>query len=240
MLEPWPIKIVLDTVLRAKPLPQWLERAIASMLGTNALGVLEFAVAMVLLIAVVGGVGSYAEKQSVTTLGQRVTHELRCRIYTHAQRLSMSFHDKKRTGDIISTATADVDSDTERDHVGRARHAVLRAAVDRHGRPHALSRLALHARRVGGAAGARRRRLAATRRIKRTSLEVRVREADLMSTMQEVLSSMRLVKAFGREDHERGRFAYQSERIVESTLRARDAKAKLRAAVEIIVAVGAA
>src|SRR5689334_7039994 len=35
LLEPWPIKIVLDTVLRAKPLPEWLERAIASMLGTN-------------------------------------------------------------------------------------------------------------------------------------------------------------------------------------------------------------
>jgi hypothetical protein len=45
---------VLDTMLRAKPLPQWLERSIASMLGTNALGVLEFAVAMVLLIAIVG------------------------------------------------------------------------------------------------------------------------------------------------------------------------------------------
>ena len=110
LLEPWPIKIVLDTVLRAKPLPQWLEHAIASMLGTNALGVLEFAVGMVLLVAIVGGVGSYVEKQCVTTLGQRVRHELRCRIYTHAQRLSMSFHDKKRTGDIISTATADVDA----------------------------------------------------------------------------------------------------------------------------------
>src|SRR5678809_1069646 len=58
--------------------------------------------------------------------------------------------------------------------------------------------------------------------------------------MQEVLSSIRLVKAFGREDHERRRFEYQSERIVESTLRARDVKAKLAPAVEVIVAVGAA
>ena len=79
-----------------------------------------------------------------------------------------------------------------------------------------------------------------TRRIKRTSLDVRGREADLMSTMHEVLSSMRLVKAFGREDHERGRFEYQSEQIVAATLRARDVKAKLAPAVEIIVAVGSA
>src|SRR5689334_12040893 len=110
LLEPWPIKVVLDTVLHAKPLPNWLASAIGATLGTNAIAALEFAVAAVLLIALLGAVGSYVEKQSVTTLGQRLTHELRCRIYTHAHRLSMSYHDKKRTGDIISTATADVDA----------------------------------------------------------------------------------------------------------------------------------
>ncbi len=240
LLEPWPIKIVLDTVLRAKPLPQWLERAIAARLGSNALGVLEFAVAMVLLIAIVGGVGSYAEKQSVTSLGQRVTHELRSRIYTHAQRLSMSFHDKKRTGDIISTATADVDAIQSAITSGvldTLYYALLLIGMS--GLMLYLDwRFTLIALAVLPALSVVVYTL--TRRIRRTSLDVRSREADLMSTMQEVLSSMRLVKAFGREDHERGRFDYQSERIVESTLRARDAKAKLAPAVEIIVAVGAA
>ncbi len=238
LLEPWPIKIVLDTVLRAKPLPQWLERAVASMLGTNVLGVLEFAVGMVLLIAIVGGVGSYVEKQCVTTLGQRVTHELRSRIYTHAQRLSMSFHDKKRTGDIISTATADVDA---------IQSAITSGVLDTlyytllligmSGLMLYLDwRFTLIALAVLPALSVVVYTL--TRRIKRTSLDVRGREADLMSTMHEVLSSMRLVKAFGREDHERGRFEYQSEQIVAATLRARDVKAKLAPAVEIIVAVG--
>jgi subfamily B ATP-binding cassette protein MsbA len=79
-----------------------------------------------------------------------------------------------------------------------------------------------------------------TRRIKNASRDVRRREADLMSTMQEVLSSIRLVKAFGREDHERHRFERESERIVESTLHARDVKSKLAPAVEVIVAIGSA
>ena len=240
LLEPWPIKIVLDTVLRAKPLPQWLERAIASMLGTNTLGVLEFAVGMVLVIAIVGGVGSYVEKQCITTLSQRVTHELRCRIYTHAQRLSMSFHDKKRTGDIISTATADVDAIQSAITSGvldalyytmlLIGMSALMLYLDWRFTLIALSVLPVLSFVV----------YTLTRRIKRTSLDVRVREADLMSTMQEVLSSMRLVKAFGREDHERGRFEFQSTQIVESTLRARDVKAKLAPAVEVIVAVGSA
>jgi ABC-type multidrug transport system fused ATPase/permease subunit len=52
--------------------------------------------------------------------------------------------------------------------------------------------------------------------------------------MHEVLSSIRLVKAFGREDHERRRFDDQSAQIVDSILRARDVKAKLSPTVEII------
>ena len=110
LLEPWPIKVVLDTVLHAKALPSWLAQAVASRVGTTNASVLAVAVAAVIVIAVIGAIAGYVEKQIVAGLGQQVGHELRCRIYTHAQRLSMSYHDKKRTGDIISTATADVDA----------------------------------------------------------------------------------------------------------------------------------
>src|SRR5689334_16084518 len=208
--------------------------------GTNALGVLEFAVGMVLLIAIVGGLGSYIEKQCVTTLGQRVIHELRCRIYTHAQRLSMSYHDKKRTGDVISTATADVDAiqsaitsgilDTLYYTLLLVGMASLMLYLDWQFTLVALSIIPVLGVVV----------FTLTRRIKQASRDVRRREADLMSTMQEVLSSIRLVKAFGREDHERHRFEDQSEKIVQSTLYARDVKSKLAPAVELIVALGSA
>ena len=240
LLEPWPIKIVLDAVLRAKPLPDWLAGMVASTLGTNGTAVLEFAVGLVLLIAIVGAVGSYVERQSVTALGQRVTHELRCRVYAHAQRLSMSYHDKKRTGDIISTATADVDaiqSAVTSGVLDTLYYALLLIGMS--GLMLYLDwRFTLIALAVLPALGVVVYTL--TRRIKRASRDVRVREADLMSTMQEVLSSIRLVKAFGREDHERHRFEYQSERIVESTLLARDVKAKLAPTVEVIIAGGSA
>ena len=240
LLEPWPIKVVLDTVLHAKPLPHFLASAIASTFGTSSIAILQVAVSAVLLIALVGAVASYLEKQCVTTLGQRVTHELRCRIYTHAHRLSMSYHDKKRTGDVISTATADVDaiqSATTSGVLDTLYYALLLIGMasimlylDWQFTLIALSILPVLVVVV----------FTLTRRIKRASRDVRLREADLMSTMHEVLSSIRLVKAFGREDHERGRFEHQSERIVESTLRARDVKAKLAPAVELIVAIGSA
>ena len=240
LFEPWPIKVVIDTVLHAKPLPGWLTKAVATTMGTGNLAILEFAVIAVVLVAILGALGSYVEKQCVTTLGQRVTHELRCRLYTHAHRLSMAYHDRKRTGDIISTVTADVDAiqgaitsgvlDTIYYSLLLVGMAGLMLYLDWEFTLVALSIIPVLIVVV----------YTLTRRIKRASRDVRSREADLMSTMQEVLSSIRLVKAFGREDHERGRFAYQSEKVVDATLRARDVKAKLAPAVELIVAFGSA
>jgi subfamily B ATP-binding cassette protein MsbA len=240
LLEPWPIKVVLDTVLRAKALPAPLSRALAATVGGGSLGVLEFAAAAVLLIAIIGAIGSYVEKQCVTGLGQRVTHELRCRLYAHAQRLSMAYHDRKRTGDVISTVTADVDSiqsaissgllDTLYYTMLLVGMSALMLYLDWRFTLIALSILPALVLVV----------LTLTRRIKRASRDVRRREADLMSTMQEVLSSIRLVKAFGREDHERHRFEHESEKIMSTTLRARDVKAKLGPAVDLIVALGSA
>ena len=240
LLEPWPIKVVLDTVLHAKPLPGALARTVASTLGTDRLAMLELAVGAVVVIAIVGAAAAYLEKQCVTTLGQRVTHELRCRLYTHAQRLSMSYHDRKRTGDIISTATSDVDAIQGAVTSGvldTMYYAMLLVGMS------ALMlwldwRFTLIALAILPALSFVVFKL--TRQIKHASRDVRRREADLMSTMQEVLSSIRLVKAFGREDHERHRFERESEQIVDSSLRARDVKAKLSPAVEIIVALGSA
>ena len=240
LLEPWPVKIVLDSVLHQKRMPESLERVIGSTFGTNPVAVLEFAVLAVLLIAIAGAASSYLEKQTLTTLGQRVTHELRCNVYDHAQRLSMSYHDTKRTGDIISTATADVDA---------IQSALSSGVLD------ALYYLLVLAGMIGIMLYVDWRfTLIAlsilpallivvftfTRRIKSASRDVRHKEVDLVATMQEVLSSIRLVKAFGREEYGRQRFARESTQIVGATLRARDIKAKLAPAVELIVASGSA
>jgi subfamily B ATP-binding cassette protein MsbA len=240
LLEPWPIKVVLDTVLHAKPLPERVLQLIGATVGTTNAAILEFAAGTVLLIAAIGAAASYAEKQCITALGQRVTHELRCRIYAHAQRLSMAYHDRKRTGDVISTVTADVDSmqgaissgllDTLYYSMLLVGMGSLMFYLDWRFTLIALSILPVLSLVV----------FTLTRRIKRASRDVRRREADLMSTMQEVLSSIRLVKAFGREDHERHRFEHESEKIVASTLRARDVKSKLAPAVDLIVALGSA
>jgi subfamily B ATP-binding cassette protein MsbA len=77
-----------------------------------------------------------------------------------------------------------------------------------------------------------------TRRIKKASRDLRKKESELLSVVQEVFSSIRVVTAFAREDYEERRFEKQSLENVEATLYAKSIKMKLSPVVEIIVAVG--
>ena len=77
-----------------------------------------------------------------------------------------------------------------------------------------------------------------TRRIKKASRDVRKKESELVSIVQEVFSSIRVVQAFAREDYEEKRFEGTSLENVEMALRARAIKARLSPIVDVIVAVG--
>jgi ABC-type multidrug transport system fused ATPase/permease subunit len=106
LLDPWPLKIVLDNVLKSRPIEGWLKPLIASVAGTDNLAVVKFAAIAVIAIAALGAVCSYAEKYFTTSVGQWVMHDLRRTVYSHIQRMSLGFHDKSQTGDLISRLQA--------------------------------------------------------------------------------------------------------------------------------------
>jgi ATP-binding cassette subfamily B protein len=109
ILEPWPIKLVIDNILQSKHLPSWLERTVTGVFGQGPYAVLNFAVAAVAAIAIVGAVSAYFEKYLTTSVSQWVGHDLRRTIYHHIQRLSLAEHDKARTGDMITRVTTDIE-----------------------------------------------------------------------------------------------------------------------------------
>ena len=108
--DPVPLKIVLDNVLRSKAPAGWPNTIILSLVGTDKLAIIELAAIAVLAIAVFGALCTYAEKLLTTSVGQWVMHDLRQALYFHIQRLSLAYHDKKSTGDLLSTVTSDIDS----------------------------------------------------------------------------------------------------------------------------------
>jgi ATP-binding cassette, subfamily B, bacterial len=240
LLDPWPLKIILDNVLRTKKASGWFSQFVTTSFGADRLAVLRFAALAVIVIALFGAIGTYVEKYTITNVGQRVMHELRRMLYWHLQRLSMAFHDNKRTGDVISTVTTDIDA---------VQDAITSGVLDT--LYYGLTLIGMIAVMVY--LDWRFTLIAMsvvpplfivvytfTRRIKKASRAVRKKEGEMVSTLQEVLSSIRIVKAFAREDYEQKRFEDESLESVDLALRARDIKAKLSPAVELIVACGTA
>ena len=238
LLEPWPLKIVFDYVFGTKHLPVWMTGLLGPTFGLNKVGILHFAVVAVILIAIAGALSAYAEKYLTTSVGQWVMHDLRRVLYHHIQRLSLAYHDQKPTGDLISTVTADIDS--IQDFSSQALLGILVNVLTLVGM--LLVMFYLNWRFTLIALSVTPFLFVVvytyTRRIKQASRALRKKEGEVVSVVAEVLSSIRVVKAFAREDYEEARLAQQSLENVEIALRARSLKAKLAPAVQIIVAVG--
>src|SRR3954467_1159163 len=110
LLQPWPLKVVLDDVLRGRASHATVMQRVQTVIGTDKMAMLKFACLAVLLIAALDAICTYTEKYLTTSVSQWVTHDLRRTIYSHIQRLSLAYHDQKRTGDLISRVTDDVEN----------------------------------------------------------------------------------------------------------------------------------
>ena len=238
VLEPWPIKIVIDNILQSNKLPAWLAGFVSGMFGQNKMAILNFAVAAVAVIAVVGAISSYAEKYLTTSVSQWVTHDLRRTLYNHIQRLSLAEHDKAQTGDLISRVTSDIDA--VQDFVNSALLGILVNVLTLIGMTVVMLyinwRFTLISLSIAPALFVVV--YSFTRSIKKASRAVRKKESELVSVVEEVLTSVRVVKAFAREDFEVTRFESQSRDSVETALEARSIKAKLSPIVDVMVAIG--
>ena len=211
---------------------------IGATFGLDKVSILHFAILAVIVIAAGGALSSYAEKYLTTSVGQWVMHDLRRILYHHIQRLSLAYHDQKRTGDLISTVTADIDS--IQDFISQALLGMVVAVLTLVGMLGVMFYLNWRFTLIA---------LSITpflfivvytytRRIKQASRDLRKKEGEVVSVVAEVLNSIRVVKAFAREGYEEERLAQRSLENVETALRARSLKAKLAPVVQVIVAVG--
>jgi subfamily B ATP-binding cassette protein MsbA len=108
VLRPWPLKIVIDRVLSHHPtrvpfIGRWVNA-----LHASPMAILYAACAATLLIAIGTGALTYCYTRLLGDLGQRFVFALRRDLFAHMQRLSLRFHDRQRTGDLITRLTSDV------------------------------------------------------------------------------------------------------------------------------------
>jgi ABC-type multidrug transport system fused ATPase/permease subunit len=109
LLQPWPLKVVLDSVLGHHPLPHFLS-PLQDAVGRHHTGTIAIAAGAAIAIALLDAVSSYADSYLTTSVGQYLAHDLRRKVYHHLQRLSLSYYDHHKIGNILSTITDDINN----------------------------------------------------------------------------------------------------------------------------------
>lgn len=203
LVPPWLVKIIIDDVIQAHQLAL-LPWVIGALIGAYALK---------------NGFASFRIRLN-NTLEQRVVHDVRSQVFSALQRQSVSFFERRSTGEIMSRVT----SDTE--HVERifidGIEGLLTASLTLIGITTMLfllnwklAVLALVPIPV--------LILSATfftRRIHGYYHEIRRHAADLNAYLQDALSGIRETMGFNRQSYEQGRFDQRSRAYAGGNLKA--------------------
>ena len=238
LAQPWPLKIVLDSVFESVPAPafvRWFGIDTASKLS-----LLQGAVTATVIIAVLQAANAYLNAFYTVSIGQWVAHDLRQSVYAHLQRLSMSYYDRQQIGPIISTITDDINS--VQDFVSTSLLDIVLDSLTIVGMIAVMLSLNWHFTLVALAVMPlvlifvfRLRTV-----IKTATHDVRRRQSELVSIVQEGLGAIRVVKAFGQGSFERERLAAKSRESVDAALYARRVRSLLGPVVTSFVAIGTA
>jgi ATP-binding cassette subfamily B protein len=240
LLAPVGVKIAIDNIVGTHPLPEILRiilpRAVQSSPGRLLIAAAVLQVLIVLLIQLHAFCNYLLKNRS----GERLVLDFRTALFRHLQRLPLNYHDTRGTADssfrvlddapAIKSITIDGALFLLSDVVKLLAMAAVTMFIDWRLATVALSIspllvifAAIYQHRVGG-------------RYK----QVRKLESSALKIIQEVLSSIRVVKAFGQEDAEEQRFLSRSKEGQEARIRLAFADATFGLAVNMATAVGMA
>ena len=235
LAAPWPLKVILDNVVGTHKAPEWLA-PFRSMLGENKMQLAALAGIATVLIAALGAVASYIDNYYTESVGQWVAHDLRMRVYDHLQHLSLGYYDSHQTGALLSTITDDIK--TIQGFASSATLGILVDILTIFGMLGVMLWLEFDFALIAVALTPFLLLFVArlNRAVKRATHEVRHHQSDIVGVVQQGLESIRVVKAFGRQQLEESRLYDVSQATVEAALKARRVKSLLSPAVTVVVA----
>ena len=113
LLQPWPLKLVVDSVLGDRPIPFALAEATDAIVTHSPVAIdPKLALLVILCVAVLAiqgvvGILNVLSTYVLVAVGLRMVFRLRCRLFDHLQKLSLSFHDATPIGDSLYRVTWD-------------------------------------------------------------------------------------------------------------------------------------
>lgn len=237
LAAPWPLKVIIDDVIGNRPAPPWIAWLLPMLGGDGRLALAAAAGIATVLIAAVTGVAFYVGNYCTESLGQWVANDLRVRVFHRLQMFSLGYYDHNRVGAVLSTIMTDVQTIQSFASVSTSNlvtdtftifgmvivmfalrwdFALIALTV--------LPFLTIFVFRVNGL-------------IKNATREVRKRQSDLISTLQEGLEGIQVVQAFDRQDLEERHLTQASQETVTAWLKARRVSSLLAPVVGLAVAV---
>ena len=237
LATPWPLKIILDNVVGNHKMAPWLHHLLDPVLESGSrLQVAAVAALLYVFISTLGAIASYIDNYYTESVGQWVAHDLRMRMYSHLQRLSLGYYNTHQTGTILSTLTTDIQTIQ-----GFASSSTLSILVDM------LTIVCMLGLMFWLNWDFTLIALAVTpflllfvsrfkKAVKTATKEVRKDQAQIVAVVQQGLESMQVVKAFGQERTEENLLAVVSHATVAAALKARSVKALLSPVVTVTVA----
>ncbi len=236
LLTPWPLKLVVDNVLEKHPLPPLLDRTIG-VVASGTMGLLVFAVVAGLLVALMMNALHVISNYVNTRIDQHITLDFRSHLFLHAQRMSLAYHDRRRSGMLIYMINNQGDApaglimtipmlaESALTLVGMFwisykmdwELALVSLAVV----PFLYYSVGYYATHIQD-----------------KLQKVRNLEGEALAVIHESLSMMRVIVAFGREEHEHHRFYKQTTDAVNARVKITIRQTLFSLVVNMITAVG--
>ena len=208
LLYPLPLKVAVDSVLGQQPLPHFL-RAWLPQNQPHAVA-LGFAVGLLIAISIVVNLQSFASWWLQTYTGEKLVWDFRAELLNHVQRLPLHFHDRYGSHDSVYRIQHDAPAIQYIAVQGAI--PLLSAVLTLIGMVYVTAQidaiLALVALSIAPILFSFS--YYCSHIVRRRTAEIRALDSSAMSVIQEVLGSIRVIKAFGQETREHGRFVRRS------------------------------
>lgn len=208
-------------------LPAFISPRIATVVGLTL---------ALIFMAMLNSLGDSLAEIYLAKGGRALGYNLRLALYTHLQRLSLAFHNQRRTGDILTRITGDV-SEIENFVIGSLSDIVgslLQLIGTMAFLFYADWQIALVAMVIIPVMTVVSNYF--SQRIKTTAKTLRAREGDLASASQEMLTSIRVIQTYNGGGHELQRFAEHNQKAVAAALMAAGLQARFSWVVKVLEA----
>src|SRR5437667_3378480 len=240
LLVPLPLKIALDSGLGSRPLPHLLRPFVPPGFSLSPSSALLFAVGLLIAVTILTQIQTLALGLLKTYTGEKLLLEFRSGLFGQMQRLSLFYHDVK--GIAESLYNVQYDAAAVQTVLAERFIPLIGSAFTLLGMLYVTMKidwqLALVALVISPILFLISKFY--RRRLRGGAREVKKLEKSALGVVQEVLGALRVVKAFGKEEHERHRFVRRSFEGMRARLKLALAEGKYNFLVGLTSAIGTA